>query len=136
MLHGGVPSFVLRWLGAMLPSSLGGPLRLPRRPPPPIPMPASGECSVTFIGHATALVRYARARLLTDPMFASSLYTLRRLRPAALPDGALESIDVVLHLARARRSSAPRVARAARPARVDASSSPPACVCRRSAFAT
>ncbi|HEX8951916.1 MAG TPA: MBL fold metallo-hydrolase, partial [Polyangia bacterium] len=96
MLHGGVPSFVLRWLRALLPAALGGPLLLPRRPPPPIPIPASGECSLTFIGHATALIRYARARLLTDPLFARSLYTLRRLRPAGLPDGALESIDVVL----------------------------------------
>jgi L-ascorbate metabolism protein UlaG (beta-lactamase superfamily) len=96
MLHGGVPSFVLRWLGALVPAALGGPALLPRRPPPPIPMPASGECSVTFIGHATTLVRYARARVLTDPMFARSLYSLRRLRPAGLPDGALESIDVVL----------------------------------------
>jgi L-ascorbate metabolism protein UlaG (beta-lactamase superfamily) len=96
MLHGGIPSFILRWLRALLPAGLGGPLALPRRPPPPIPIPASGECSVTFIGHATALIRYARARLVTDPMLARSLYTLRRLRPAGLPDGALESIDLVL----------------------------------------
>lgn len=96
MLHGGVPSFLLRWAGALLPAALGGRALLPRRPPPQIPVVAPGECALTFIGHATALVRYARARLLTDPCFARSLYTLRRLRPAALPDGALESIDVVL----------------------------------------
>jgi L-ascorbate metabolism protein UlaG (beta-lactamase superfamily) len=90
-LHGGVPSFVLRWLRALL-----GPRQLMRRPPPPIPVVAAGECSVTFIGHATALIRYARARVLTDPLFARSLYTLRRLRAPGLPDGALESIDVVL----------------------------------------
>ena len=116
MLHGGIPSFVLRWLGALVPAALGGPALLPRRPPPPIPMPASGECSVTFIGHATALVRYARARVLTDPLFARSLYTLKRLRPAALPDGALESVDVVLlshaHADHLHRPSLERVASA------------------------
>ena len=96
MLHGGVPSWVLKWLRAMMPSALGGPPLLTRRPPPPIPIPAGGECAITFIGHATALVRYAKARLLTDPCLARSLYSLRRVRPPALPDGALESIDVVL----------------------------------------
>jgi L-ascorbate metabolism protein UlaG (beta-lactamase superfamily) len=117
MLHGGVPSFVLRWLRALLPAALGGPLLLPRRPPPPIPIPASGECSLTFIGHATALIRYARARLLTDPLFARSLYTLRRLQPAGLPDGALESIDVVLlshaHADHLHRPSLERIERTA-----------------------
>jgi len=117
MLHGGIPSFILRWLRALLPAALGGPLALPRRPTPPIPIPGTNECSVTFIGHATALIRYAHARLLTDPMFARSLYTLRRLRPAALPDGALENIDVVLlshaHADHLHRSSLERIDRAA-----------------------
>jgi L-ascorbate metabolism protein UlaG (beta-lactamase superfamily) len=117
VLHGGVPSFVLQWLRALLPSGLGGPPQLMRRPPPPIPIPAAGECSITFIGHATALIRYARARLLTDPMFARSLYSLRRLRPPGLPDGALESIDVVLlshaHVDHLHRPSLERIDRAA-----------------------
>jgi L-ascorbate metabolism protein UlaG (beta-lactamase superfamily) len=117
MLHGGVPSWVLRWLRALLPAALGGPLQLTRRPPPPIPIPASGECSITFIGHATALIRYARARLLTDPLFARSLYSLRRLRPAGLPDGALESIDAVLishaHVDHLHRASLERIDRSA-----------------------
>jgi L-ascorbate metabolism protein UlaG (beta-lactamase superfamily) len=113
MLHGGVPSFILRWLRALI----GGPLALPRRPPPPIPIPGAHECSITFVGHGTALIRYAHARLLTDPMFARSLYTLRRLRPAGLPDGALESIDVVLlshaHADHLHPASLERVDRAA-----------------------
>src|SRR5262249_6162602 len=95
MLHG-LPSWLALWLRALLPPSLGGPSRLPRRPLPPIPIPGAGECVVTFIGHATALIRYAHARVLTDPCFARSLYSLRRLRPPGLPDGALESLDVVL----------------------------------------
>jgi L-ascorbate metabolism protein UlaG (beta-lactamase superfamily) len=96
MLHGGIPSWVLQWLRALMPSSLGGPALLPRRPPPPIPMPAAGECAITFIGHSTALIRFAHARLLTDPCLARSLYSLRRVRAPGLPDGALESVDVVL----------------------------------------
>ena len=115
MLHGGAPSWLLQWLRAMLPTTLGGPPLLPRRPPPPIPIPASGECSVTFVGHATALIRYARARLLTDPLFARSLYSLRRLRPPGLPDGALESIDAVLvshaHVDHLHRASLERIDR-------------------------
>jgi L-ascorbate metabolism protein UlaG (beta-lactamase superfamily) len=114
MLHGGVPSFVLRWLRALLPPALGGPLLLPRRPPPPIPVVAPGECALTFIGHGTTLIRYARARVLTDPCFARSLYTLKRLRPPGLPDGALEAIDVVLishaHVDHLHRPSLERVA--------------------------
>ncbi len=116
-LHGGVPSFFLRWLRALMPAALGGPPQLMRRPPPPIPVVAAGECSVTFIGHATALIRYQRARVLTDPLFARSLYTLRRLRPAGLPDGALESIDVVLlshaHADHLHRPSLERIDRTA-----------------------
>ena len=96
MLHGGVPSWLWQWLRARMPAGLGGPALLPRRPPPPIPIPASGECAITFIGHATTLVRYARARLLTDPCLARSLYSLKRARPPGLPDGALEGVDVVL----------------------------------------
>jgi L-ascorbate metabolism protein UlaG (beta-lactamase superfamily) len=116
MLHGGVPSWMLQWLRALLPPALGGPLLLQRRPPPPIPIPAKGECSITFIGHATALVRYAQARVLTDPMFARSLHTLRRLRPPGLPGGALESIDAVLlshaHADHLHRPSLERIDRA------------------------
>ncbi len=117
MLHGGIPSFVLRWLRALLPPALGGPALLPRRLPPPIPVVTPGECAITFIGHATVLVRYARARLLTDPCFARSLYSLRRLRAPGLPDGALESIDVVLishaHVDHLHRPSLERIDRAA-----------------------
>ncbi|MDB4964323.1 MAG: Zn-dependent hydrolase of the beta-lactamase fold-like protein [Myxococcales bacterium] len=96
MLHGGIPSWLFQWLRALMPSGMGGRQLLPRRPPPPIPIPAAGECAITFIGHATALIRYAHARLLTDPCLARSLYSLRRVRAPGLPDGALESVDVVL----------------------------------------
>jgi L-ascorbate metabolism protein UlaG (beta-lactamase superfamily) len=41
-------------------------------------------------------VRYARARVLFDPCFARSLLTLKRVRAAGLPPGALEGLDLVL----------------------------------------
>jgi L-ascorbate metabolism protein UlaG (beta-lactamase superfamily) len=117
MLSGGAPSWLLHWLRALMPPALGGMALLPRRPPPPIPMPAPGECAVTFIGHATASIRYARARAITDPCFARSLYSLRRLRPPVLPDGALEGIDVVLvshaHADHLHRPSLERIDRTA-----------------------
>jgi L-ascorbate metabolism protein UlaG (beta-lactamase superfamily) len=91
--HGWVTSWLWRWLKALLkstrPSVLAG-------PPPPIPLPSAGECSLSFIGHATVLVRYANGRVLTDPCFARSLYSLRRARACALPPGALEGLDVIL----------------------------------------
>jgi L-ascorbate metabolism protein UlaG (beta-lactamase superfamily) len=104
-------------LRALVSPLLGGRPLLPRRPPPPIPLPAAGECALTFIGHATTLIRYARTRVLTDPCFARSLYTLRRARPPVLPDGALENVDLVLishaHVDHLHRPSLERLDRAA-----------------------
>jgi L-ascorbate metabolism protein UlaG (beta-lactamase superfamily) len=96
MLSGAAPSWLMQYVRSMMPPALGGPPLLPRRPPPPIPIPAAGECALTFIGHATTLIRYARTRVLTDPCLARALYGLRRARAPVLPDGALENIDVVL----------------------------------------
>ena len=84
-------SFLWRWL-----TGLGRGPRPSSRVPAPLPLPAPGECSVTWVGHGTCVVRYAAARVITDPCFASSLYGLSRLRPAALGPGALEAIDVAL----------------------------------------
>jgi L-ascorbate metabolism protein UlaG (beta-lactamase superfamily) len=77
------------WFSRSVPPALVG-------PPPPIPLPGPGECSITFIGHATALIRYEHGRLLTDPCFATALYGLKRARPPAIPAGALEGVDAVL----------------------------------------
>jgi L-ascorbate metabolism protein UlaG (beta-lactamase superfamily) len=96
MVHGGVPSWLWQWMRALLQPVVGGPPLLPRRPPPAIPIPGQDECALTFIGHATTLIRYARARVLTDFCLARNLYSLRRARPPALPDGALEAVDCVL----------------------------------------
>jgi L-ascorbate metabolism protein UlaG (beta-lactamase superfamily) len=55
-------------------------------------------------------------------LFARSLYSLRRLRAPALPDGALESIDVILishaHVDHLHRASLARVAAISRHATV------------------
>src|SRR5262245_39338972 len=91
-LERGMPSsWLYRWARSLFSSPRAAPLVAP-----PIPMPAAGECVVTFLGHATTLVRYTRGRVLTDPCFAGSLFSLRRARAAGLPPGALEGLDVVL----------------------------------------
>lgn len=84
-------SWLWRWLRGLVGTPHPPPLL-----PAPIPLPSAGECVVTFVGHATALIRYARGRVLTDPCFARSLYSLKRVRAAALPPGALEGLDLVL----------------------------------------
>lgn len=84
-------SFLLRWLGSQLFAEKWGPPVAP-----PIPNPEPGECTVTFLGHASVLVRYASARVLFDPCFATSLRSVRRHRPAVLPAGTIEDLDAVL----------------------------------------
>jgi L-ascorbate metabolism protein UlaG (beta-lactamase superfamily) len=107
-------SWLYRWARALIAPPRG---RRPVGPPPPIPLPSTGECVITFVGHATLLLRYAHARLLTDPCFARSLYSLRRAQPCALPDGALEGLDLVLlshrHPDHLHRPSLERIDRAA-----------------------
>jgi L-ascorbate metabolism protein UlaG (beta-lactamase superfamily) len=89
--HGAARSWVLRWLRGLFAAPTP---TLPTTTP--IPLPGTGECVVTLIGHATVLIRYARGRVLTDPCFARSLYSLKRLKAAGLPPGALEGLDLVL----------------------------------------
>ena len=112
--HGGLSSWLLRWARSLLAE--------PVPPPPlgsnaPIPMPAAGEATVTWIGHATTLLRWPTGRMLTDPCFARSLYSLRRARSAGLPPGALEGIDMILlshaHRDHLHRPSLERLDRAA-----------------------
>lgn len=74
----------------------------------PVPRPAPGILSVTFVGHATVMLTTARARLLVDPVLERSFYGLRRAKAAGIADEDLEDIDLVLlthahrdHLSRA-----------------------------------
>ena len=110
--HGTFSSWLYRWLRGLI----AAPHTVPLGSNEPIPIPGTGECGITFIGHATTLIRFARGRVLTDPCFARSLYSLRRARAAGLPPGALEGLDVVLishaHADHLHRASLERLDRA------------------------
>ncbi|MSP60354.1 MAG: MBL fold metallo-hydrolase [Myxococcales bacterium] len=62
----------------------------------PLPVPTRGECAITWIGHATVMLRYVGGQVVTDPFFGRWLYTLRRARDPAIPPGALDSTDLIL----------------------------------------
>lgn len=73
---------------------------LAAHPPPPSSVPR-GRVAVTYIGHATFLLRTADAVILTDPVFTSHAGPFgrlgpRRVRPPALPIGALPPLDLVI----------------------------------------
>jgi L-ascorbate metabolism protein UlaG (beta-lactamase superfamily) len=63
--------------------------------------PGAGELDVTWIGHATMLVRLGPASILTDPIFSEraspvSFAGPKRVRPAAIPVDQLPRIDAVV----------------------------------------
>jgi L-ascorbate metabolism protein UlaG (beta-lactamase superfamily) len=89
--HGIVSSWLWRWMRGLASSPPRAAILAP-----PIPVPGARECSISFVGHATALVRYPRGRVLTDPCFARSLFGMRRARPPSLPPGALEGLTLIL----------------------------------------
>jgi L-ascorbate metabolism protein UlaG (beta-lactamase superfamily) len=69
----------------------------PRRPiPVPVPPPPAGALAVTHVGHATVMLTSPSARVLTDPCFSDWLYGLRRSEAAAIDEGDLGSVDLVL----------------------------------------
>lgn len=54
------------------------------------------EPLITWIGHATFLIRVAGMTILTDPMFTSPSFLFPRLVPPGIPLEALPPIDLVL----------------------------------------
>jgi L-ascorbate metabolism protein UlaG (beta-lactamase superfamily) len=78
------------------------PAAVPLRPhPAPPARVAEGEIAVTFIGHATFLVRTHGLVFITDPVFTShagpfGLLGPRRVRPPALDAAAVPPLDLVL----------------------------------------
>jgi L-ascorbate metabolism protein UlaG (beta-lactamase superfamily) len=69
-------------------------------PAPPLTVPV-GRVATTFIGHATFLLRTARAVLLTDPVFTEYAGPFgrlgpRRVRPPAIPLEHLPEANVIL----------------------------------------
>jgi L-ascorbate metabolism protein UlaG (beta-lactamase superfamily) len=103
-------SLVLHWLGAAL--------RRPARPTP-APLPAIGarQVGVTFVGHASALVRYANLTIACDPMLGAWIGPARREAAPGLSPAELGDVDLVLicrggpeHLHPATLAHVPRAA--------------------------
>src|SRR5690349_11130626 len=56
----------------------------------------AGGVSVTYVGHATVLVRLGDMAILTDPVYSSRLILPKRLVAPGVPLDALPPLDVVL----------------------------------------
>jgi len=56
----------------------------------------AGGISVTYVGHATVLVRFDGVTLLTDPVYSSRLILPKRLVAPGVPLAGLPRLDVVL----------------------------------------
>src|SRR5581483_1638198 len=71
---------------------------LPTRdaPGPGMPVEPAGGISVTYVGHATVLVRFDGVNLLTDPVYSSRLILPKRLVSPGVPLPDLPPLDVVL----------------------------------------
>src|SRR5436190_515433 len=61
-----------------------------------VPAEPAGGISVTFVGHATVLVRFDGVALLTDPVYSSRLILPKRLVEPGVPLAGLPPLDVVL----------------------------------------
>lgn len=77
------------------------PESLPAAPKPRLHPVEPGEVHVTWIGHATCLVRFNGWTVLTDPMFSNRASPVSwagpvRVRPPALAAGELPPVDVVV----------------------------------------
>lgn len=103
-------SLVMHWAG-----------RWARRPrpmaPAPLPEVAPGQVSISFGGHATALVRYASLTILCDPMLGRWVRGVKRATAPGLSAEALAQVDLVLithghvdHLHRGTLARLPRTA--------------------------
>lgn len=62
----------------------------------PVARPESGVVSVTFVGHATAMITAPRTRVLTDPLLETSFYGIRRAQEAGLAAENRDDVDLVL----------------------------------------
>lgn len=71
--------------------------RAPRRASfAPMPRVGAGQVSLTFGGHATALIRYAELSLVVDPMLGRWCGGVRREVEPGLAPGDLDGVGVVL----------------------------------------
>lgn len=77
-----------------------------------------GEVGITFIGHSSFLVQIGGRNLLVDPVFATRLIALRRMRRPGVTIDSLPPIDLVLlshaHMDHLNRPSLRRIVARAR----------------------
>jgi len=93
-LRGALPlALSLRWLSTALGRLRAGTALVPAVP---VPRPAPGTASLTFVGHATVMITTARTRLFTDPLFERSFYGLRRAKEAGAHPGDVDDVDLVV----------------------------------------
>jgi L-ascorbate metabolism protein UlaG (beta-lactamase superfamily) len=62
----------------------------------PVPRPAAGTVSVTFVGHATVMITTPATRILVDPLLENSLCGVRRAKAAGIAAEDLDDVDLVL----------------------------------------
>lgn len=92
-------SDVWKWYRARRPAAW--PRWIENGAPHPVPDPAPGRVSATWIGHSSFLLRIGATTLLTDPVFALHAgpfgrFGPRRVRAPGLSLDALPGIDVIL----------------------------------------
>ena len=81
-------SLLAHWTGAWLRS-------VPRFAVDPGPPVGAGEVAVTFVGHATVLLRFPHLHVVVDPMLGRSLGYVRRAAVPLLTPAEL-AVDVIL----------------------------------------
>jgi L-ascorbate metabolism protein UlaG (beta-lactamase superfamily) len=65
--------------------------------PGPLPAPGPGQASLTWVGHATYVVRLGSLTVLTDPVWSRRIPGTRpRLTPVGLPWESLPRVDAVV----------------------------------------
>ena len=62
---------------------------------PDLPLIASSAPSLTWIGHATFLLRLGGKLITTDPVWSERMAVVKRLSPVGVPLDQLPSIDIV-----------------------------------------
>ena len=72
-------------------------VEVPRAPPGPLPEVPQGGMGLTWLGHATFLLRIGGLHVLTDPVLSDRLPgRIPRLSPPGIPFGQLPPIDAVV----------------------------------------
>jgi L-ascorbate metabolism protein UlaG (beta-lactamase superfamily) len=62
----------------------------------PVPTPKPGQVSITYVGHATVLIRYRNLAVLCDPHLSNFCGAIRReVRPGLTAD-ELDGVDLIL----------------------------------------